>query len=311
MQNNQNLKIGTIAGLISAAPALLGHIPADGSTLLVFLGEDRHVVAVVRVDQDAVSTVAPQLTPAIEGNGITAAAVIVVGGEMKAAAHEASELVLSLGLTLRSCATATAIEYGATWENILTGETGIVDDPRLTDVAMATAVRGQRLAESRDEIDAELRPHRTPKAHPFVAANTEEKIKELAQHTVDAVVEGRRDGATYQVVAAALTHGTVRDVVMGLIHTEAKDAARTYLVDVARSTGSGDAFACAAISFLAVNETVRAGIAADYALTADSENNLARLAQAAVARGMVRAAAEGVALTGLDVARRIGVQVPE
>lgn len=316
MQNNDTIIAGQ-AALVAALPALLGYVPTTPSIILVLL-EGRQIHSVVRIEQSSMDllTVGETIENIAEDDDayITEVRVVIVGGDpliRRETGKHAEHIVKLAGLRVKETLFTAAIEPGAMCENLHTGDVEALGDPHTTDTALARTIAGRTIAASREHIVESLRPMQNPKRHPYIRTTNRAEIADAAGGLIKMIAEGFHDNVTDQLVAALLTHGEIREVTLALMHTSMKDRAHDFIVEVARQTGSADAYAVAALYYLGNNgDGLRASITADYALQAQPSHTLGRLVAEAIGRGLPPHIALEVARSGLGIANKLGVELP-
>lgn len=258
--------------------------------------------------------------------------------ELAAVVDELEEVLAPSDVHLLDVFVTTDIDAGAAWFDLLdAGHRGILPDPSASKVAVAQVVGGRAIRSSRAELEevVEAGPEleRLRIADLVDAARDSVVLaRDLARTAQDPYRGDRRElrrvltdiarVASGEVLLAsecadlalALTNLAVRDALLALAVGDQADAAEQLWMLLARTLP--DPERAGAATLLGYSAYVRgdgplAGVALAAALDSDPAHNLARLLDNALQSGLRPEAVRELAGIGFEVARRIGIDLPE
>lgn len=325
--------------LIAGLPAVLGFVPEH--SLVLALIERGRLGAVMRVDLfEGLADDVAQLAAAAAGSRPEGVVAVIVDdgsacgqcleGHRLLAAALADELEAH-GIALWDVHVVDRVGVGGRWQCLFGCGGGQVDDPMASPMAVAAVLDGRRLYGRRDELQAviatadehrsaglvpaaraaERRRARARGADPQRSARTDAQAVIAA---ADRVVGGSElsEGELAEL-AAALADETVRDVLYALAAGEGADQAEALWGELARTLpGPWRAHALTLLAFFAYvrGDGPLAGISLEAALSCQPAHRMAGMLDRALQTGMHPLQIHELALTGYQVAARIGVSLP-
>ncbi len=211
-------KIAHRGSLLGALPSLLGFVPHESIVVLLLAGAQ--VDRCVRLDVTDVIDPHDLIATQARQPGITGAIVIAVADRCHdAALGHAARFVVDIafaGIDDIQVLAVRTIVAGGTWTDMISGETGVVDDPRDSAVTAAHIAQGRVIAASRDEIDARYKPAPDP-VDP--ASVPDHRFIGDALTALQTAAAGRAEPADELIAAAAglATHSVgVRDLMLSI-----------------------------------------------------------------------------------------------
>ncbi|CAM3895505.1 DUF4192 domain-containing protein [Tsukamurella ocularis] len=200
------------------------------------------------------------------------------------------------------------------------GESGPLPDPATSPVMLAAVVEGRTVHRSRTELTDQVAEEgagiAADRCREAAAREADGDPCELLAAVVGAVTEQRSTAlsdADVALLGGALLDVKVRDAAMALGLTVMSDEARLLFAELARrlrGTPRAAAATLVAASSYLRGDGPLTGIALDAALTADGGYRGAHLLAHALAAGMHPRELCATAEIGVNVARRLGVELP-
>lgn len=329
----KKISAGTVGELVAVLPLHLGFVPQE-SILLAELGGDGRLGALARVDLDftvgqralTAQTLAhlAHVAEVFGERGTDEVLVVAITERVERAdAGRVAELfTAALGDSLDvygAPIVASGTQTCQWWVCTCCGDTGVVPDlADVTGAQEAMDAHGAPLA-SRAELTAMLEQDDetvAPEKIAAVRAQIDREPLAKALRTLVAMVEAAQSETTSEqaaFVGAALLDLAVRDAFLGFgvsIHLrQARDLACRA---ARRLTGEPRAAAAtaAAVMFYIEGNGPMTGVALDAALDADRGYRAAHLTARALTAGMAPAEMRPASQLGVEVARRIGVELP-
>lgn len=237
-----------------------------------------------------------------------------------------ADVLAEIGVELVSGYLVTDLVADAAWWTLLGDpDGGPLPDPGASEIAATQVLRGHPIRASRAELVRLLAPRppaertrvarlRSAARHPSSRARRRPVgavIEEVVARIVDA--GGSLGDEAIAAVSVALERFEVRDALLGLVVTDAADAAETAWLGMVRAlTGPERAEPAALLGFSAYvrGDGPLAGVALGLALTADPEHRLAGMLDAALYHGVRPDALVRLAHTGREVAATLGATLP-
>lgn len=318
-----SITISTTGDMISTLPACLGFVPQD-SILVVLTATEAasgrsQMRAVLRGDLDiaGLTRLVDTAGEVSEREGCDAAAVFVVGTVERSVAETAAAAVAdalaAAEVSVRVRAVTAAIEEGEQWIDLDSAEQGTLPDPKISELSLRQIAQGQVLAPSRSAFADELEPDLDLEVARLVSklAPLTEEDAPASMRTVLADIENG------DLSPAALAHTAhvlaslvdVRDALLALAVTDRADQALTHMLAVARRAGSADAYTLVAFYEGIRSRGMRAQIATAHALRLNPLHRFAGLLDQAFAYAITAEHLHTLAASGLETARRIGVDL--
>lgn len=294
--------ISSMRDLLLSVPALLGFIPVK--SLVAVTVTDGAVGMCVRVDLAYAEEAADQIASVAQRNNTSdvtlvfvdaAASPESVGGYEETAAHVAAAFDAQ-GIGVRGVAVVDVLSTGGRWFTIDgSGQSGVLDDPTTTDLAMAAIVEGRRVTGSRSELVALVQPdpQRAGVLAPLIASAAvveRERAVSTALEVAHQLAGGEQVAdAVLAELGAALGDGVVRDGLYGLAVTDAAPVVEALWMVLARSLPSpqrADALVLLAVSAWIRGDGVLAGIAIGEALDEVHDHKMAGMLDCAMSLGI-------------------------
>ncbi len=336
---SHDFALGSPGTLIAAVPAVLGFRPSNSLVLVTFQRGEMGLVS--RMDlPDALAADLGPLARTVSASSPDAAVAVIVDADGFGCAdcHEdyhrlAEDLELALneyGIALLAAHVVDRVLDGGRWRCADDcGQQGRVDDPSVSPMAVAAVVDGRRLYASRADLQKVIAAD--PAADALADRISEAEAEARPGRDVDPVGSARRGIETAIQAVEAVGSGTwladtdVVDIGHHLTDSDVRDT--LYALAVGRDAGRAEAlwtllsrrlpspWRLEALVLLAFSAYVRgdgplAGIALQEALRCNSEHRMAKMLDTALQSGMRPEQIRELALTGYQVADRLGVQLP-
>ncbi|MEZ0049504.1 hypothetical protein ABIA30_000494 [Mycobacterium sp. MAA66] len=325
--------------LIAAIPAVLGFVPEDSLVLITLAAGE--MGAVIRADlADEVRAGLAQLAEvAASGDADAAVAVIVdadgldcrlCSDDHRARAAALEKILQDSGIELLAVHVVDRVEAGGRWQCVDgCGNSGLVDDPSASPLAMAAVLDGRRLYAKRGdllELIANVDGPRTEVIRREIGklcATTDHRPRSDAEVRADVervmAATGRASAgaaapdAELAALARAVVDPRVRDTLYALaVGVRAADAEELWAA-LARTLPAPwriEALVLLAFSAYARGDGPLAGVALDEALAIDDTHRMAGMLDTALRSGLRPDRIRELALTGYRLAERMGVQLP-
>ncbi len=323
--------------LIAALPAVLGFVP-EKSLVLVSL-ERGGLGCVMRVDlsDDASDVVVQMAAVAAASRPESAIAVIVdeegascrmCSDDYRELADAVADALKAHGIELWAAHVVDRIAAGGRWHCADgCGNSGAVDDPSSSPLAVAAVLDGRRLYANRAELVDVITVTDTERA-----ADLSEVIERAshaggrrpdaaARRDVEHAMAAAADVADGRLVtdddvarlACSLTDPRVRDTLYALAVGRAGDQVEALWALLSRVLP--DPWRTEALVLLAFSAYVRgdgplAGVSLEAALRCNGDHKMARMLDQALQSGMRPEQIRELARTGYRLAKRIGVRLP-
>lgn len=341
MKNNTafDFHLDRPGALIAAVPAVLGFVPEDSLVLVTLAGTE--MGAVVRTDlEDEVLDGLGHLAE-VAGSGSADAAVAVIvdedglhcrmcSDEHRRRANALQSLLADYGIKLLAVYVVDKIEADGRW--ICAdgcGNSGVIDDPSSSPLAVAAVLDGRRLYTRRADllgVIAGVDAKRTaalrevlekPSAPSEYRARSDGDIRAEVHR---ALGSAQRLSAGEELsdddlaaLARAIVDPRVRDTLYALAVGVQAGAAEELWALLARTLPGPwrvEALVLLAFSAYARGDGPLAGIALEAALGIDHTHRMAGMLDAALQSGMRPDRIRELALTGYRLAEQVGVQLP-
>lgn len=329
--------------LIAAVPAVLGFAPEKSLVLVTVVGGE--MGAVLRVDLsegffNALPAALGHLSDmAAAADADAAVAVIVDEASVdcpmcadlyREVSHELDEALSDHGIELFAVHVVDRVAAGGRWHCADgCGNAGVVEDPVSSPVTMAAVLDGRRLyARRADLVDVvavtdpqraeALRPAIEKRAAPVdYPGRPDAEVRADVEHAV-ACTSGSADGSPLTDddavrLACAVADSRVRDTLYALAVGENAASAESVWATLTRTLPAPwrvEALVLLAFSAYARGDGPLAGVALQAALDVDSGHRMAGMLDAALQSGMRPDRIRELALTGYQLAERLGVQMP-
>ncbi|MEZ0341410.1 DUF4192 domain-containing protein [Mycobacterium sp. pV006] len=323
--------------LIAALPAVLGFVP-EQSLVLVTVA-DGEMGAVLRADvDDDLNGSLPQLAELAAASGAQSAIGVLVdqtGASCPTCAEDHRQIARLLAVHLEAhdvelfaVHVVERVEAGARWHCADgCGESGVVEDPSASPLAVAAVLDGRRLyARRSDLVDvvAVADPARSAalehvirRAGPVSSTRPPAQARADIEHALACAARvgggealGDADSAR---LAWALTDPRVRDPLYALAVGDKAGMAESLWADLARRLPApwrAEALVLLAFSAYARGDGPLAGIALDAALRCRPDHAMAGMLDTALQSGMRPERIRELARTGYRLARQLGVELP-
>lgn len=324
--------------LIAALPAVLGFVPEK--SLVLVTAAHGEMGAVMRadlsseVDADSLSHLAElaaasraeiAIAVIVDGEG---AACRMCADEYRDLAHELAVELARWDVELFAAHVVDKVAAGGRWYCADgCGNSGAVEDPAASPIAVAAVLDGRRLYTRRSELVAVVTP-----ADPERGATLAEMINNAGavdpdrpdaqaradiEHALACAeqIGGGRPLADDQLVrlALALTDPRVRDTLYALAVGEHAGSAESLWADLARRLPEPwrvEALVLLAFSAYARGDGPLAGISLDAALRCTPLHRMAGMLDTALQSGMRPEQIRDLATTGYRLAEQLGVRLP-
>lgn len=324
--------------LIAALPAVLGFVPENSLVLVTVV--DGEMGCVMRVDLSAELTDSTDHIAEVAAAARPDSAIAVVVDEAGAACRMCSDeyrqladsLTTSLaehGIELLAAHVVDRVAPGGVWHCADgCGNSGAVDDPSASPLAMAAVLDGRRLYTRRAELQEviELDSDRSAGLAGVLGdqvARWDQSIRTDAdaRRDVEAVIAAAatvaqgRELADEEVcrLACGLADPMVRDTLYALAVTESAGAAESLWAVLSRALPPPwrvEALVQLAFSAYARGDGPLAGVSLDAALRVDATHKMAGMLDSALQSGLRPERIRELADTGYRIADRLGVRLP-
>lgn len=322
------------AVLIAALPAILGFVPEKS---LVLVTVDRGAMGcVMRVDlSDDLSESVDQIAQVAAAARPDAAIAVIVdesGAGCRLCNDEYRELAAMLAavlaehdIELLAAHVVDRVAAGGRWLCADgCGESGTVDDPSASPLAMAAVLDGRRLyahrAELQDVIAVTDSVRAAALADLIADAQTDRTATDARRDVEAAITAAARvaDGAelpddTVVRIAAALTDLRVRDTLYALAVGESAAQAESLWGELSRRLPDpwrAEALVLLAFSAYARGDGPLAGVSLEAALRCDGTHRMAGMLDTALQSGLRPEQIRELATTGYRLADQLGVRLP-
>lgn len=323
--------------LIAALPAVLGFVPEKSFVLVTV--ERGELGCVMRADlsDDTHDAMVQMAAAAAAGRPDTAVAVIVdedgascrmCNDDHRDLARAAADALDSHGIELWAVHVVDRIAAGGRWHCADgCGDTGMVDDPSSSPLAVAAVLDGRRLYANRAELLDVITvtdPERTAGLSGHIERASHaggRRADAAARRDVEHVMTAAQDVAEGVLVtddevarlACALTDPRVRDTMYALAVGRTSDQVEALWALLSRVLP--DPWRTETLVLLAFSAYVRgdgplAGVALEAALGSNDGHKMARMLDQALQSGMRPEQIRELARTGYRLAKRLGVQLP-
>lgn len=271
--------VNTKNDLIAAVPAMLGYAPSERVAFVFLRGIQVLFVAAAPVADFPIEL---DIIATGSRNGADRVVVIVATDRpierVRRVVDDIAIQARAGGLELVSAFHVADYAMGARFVDVLTGEQGLLNDPRASVVAAHHVAAGNRQYRSREEI--EDRFGHSVEADPAPA--TSETIEQFAARTLTDVVDAVMLGEPVAPELAArvgrlvVRSRTARDALIGVGAIGAEQAAQV-MIDVAsqlRGQMRVEVLTVAGIFLYAANEGVAAGVAITTAIVEAQQQHI-------------------------------------
>jgi hypothetical protein len=334
-----DFKLNRPAALIAALPAVLGFVP-EKSLVLVSM-ERGELGAVMRVDlsdelADSIVHIA-DVAAAARPDSAIAVFVDAQGARCPMCNAEYRELTTTLtgalstrGIALVAAHVVDRVRAGGTWHCADgCGAGGVVDDPSASPLAVAAVLDGRRLYARRADLQEVIEvvdPSRSSalakvihgRSDPAETASREDS--DARRDVEDAMAAAARvaDGgelveAELAALAWALTDVRVRDTLYALAVGDNAGEAESLWATLSRTLPEPwrvEALVLLAFSAYSRGDGPLAGVSLEAALRCDPAHRMAGMLDTALQSGMRPEQIRELAVTGYQLAERLGVRLP-
>lgn len=341
MKNNTafDFHLDRPGALIAAVPAVLGFVPEDSLVLVTLDGTEMGAVVRTDLEDDVLDGLGHLAEVAASGSADAAVAVIVdedglqcrmCSDEHRRRASALQSLLVDYGITLLAVYVVDKIEADGRW--ICAdgcGNSGVIDDPSSSPLAVAAVLDGRRLYTRRSDLLGVITnvDARRTAALREVLENASETTEYHSRSDGDirpdvhlALGSARRLSAGEELpdadlaaLARAIIDPQVRDTFYALaVGVQAGEAEELWAL-LARTLPAPwriEALVLLAFSAYARGDGPLAGIALEVALDIDHTHRMAGMLDAALQTGMRPDRIRELALTGYRLAERAGVRLP-
>ncbi|WP_292991003.1 DUF4192 domain-containing protein [Mycobacterium sp.] len=339
-KQRRDFELNQPGAVIAALPAVLGFVPEQSLVLLSI--DNGELGSVLRVDlSDAVADQIGHLAEVAAAAGPEAAIAVIVdadGAGCPMCNDQYRDLCSSLtdelsrrDIVLWAVHVVDRVAVGGRWHCVDDcGAGGLVDDPSASPLAVAAVLDGRRLYARRADLQAVIAADR--RDHERLTALIAERAAlryETRRAEPDACV--RRDVEDAMAAAAAvadaqqLSDGQLASLACSLDDVEVRDT--LYALAVGHSAGDAEslwallsrtlptpwraeALVLLAFSAYARGDGPLAGVALEAALRCDPGHRMAGMLDQALQSGLRPEHIRELAITGYQLAERIGVRLP-
>ena len=314
---HSSFRITSPGSLIGALPAVLGFVPKKSIVLVAV--ENGRLGAVMRADLSAdLIDHADRLAGTAASSGAESVIIVIVDDDSALCpmckddhgrlCEAVSGALAGHQIEVSAAHVVDVIAAGGTWHRIDgCADSGPVEDPQSSPVAVAAVLEGRRLHRSREDLQdliAVTDPTRTAALAEIIDARSGKREAELR-----ADANGRRcrdltvalasaasiaagtilDDTTIADLACAMTDGAMRDMLYALVVGANSGALENLWAELSRTLPApwrAESLALAAFWAYARGDGALAGIAVEAALAVNPAHRMARLLDAALQAGM-------------------------
>jgi hypothetical protein len=327
--------------VIAALPAVLGFVPEKSLVLVTIDGGE--LGSVMRVDLSlALGGRIGHLAEVAASAGPEAAIAVIVdadGAGCPVCNEEYRELCGTLGeelsqrdIVLWAAHVVDRVAAGGRWHCVDgCGAAGAVDDPSASPLAMAAVLDGRRLYTRRADLQAVITADDRAGSAALVDLIRECAASRDDAHRADPIACGRRDVEDAMAAAARVADGQplsdgelanlgcaladvqVRDTLYALAVGQNAGEAESLWVLLSRSLPEPwrvEALVLLAFSAYARGDGPLAGVSLEAALRCDSGHRMAGMLDTALQSGLRPEHIRELAVTGYQLAKRLGVRLP-
>jgi hypothetical protein len=327
--------------LIAALPAVLGFVP-ENSLILVSLG-DGELGSVMRVDlsEELLSRVGhlAEVAAAAQPEAMVAVIVDADGARCPGCSEEYRQLCAALtealaqhDIELLATHVVDRVALGGRWHCVEgCGASGLIEDPSASPLAAAAVLDGRRLYARRADLQAVITPDDPARSAALATALRQQAAARRAAHRAHPVRCARGDvdnaiAAASRVAAGeslsdaelaklgcALRDVQVRDILYALAVGENAGEAESLWALLARTLPPPwrvEALVLVAFSAYARGDGPLAGVSLQDALRCEPDHRMAGMLDTALQSGLRPEDVRELALTGYQLAKRLGVRLP-
>jgi Domain of unknown function (DUF4192) len=327
--------------LIAALPAVLGFVP-ENSLILVSLG-DGELGSVMRVDlsEELLGRVGhlAEVAAAAQPEAMVAVIVDADGAQCPGCNEEYRQLCAALtealaqhDIELLASHVVDRVALGGRWHCVEDcGASGLVEDPSASPLAAAAVLEGRRLYPRRADLQAVITPDDPARSAALLAVVRQQATERRAAHRAHPVRCARGDvenaiAAASRVAAGeslsdaevaklgcALRDVQVRDILYALAVGETAGEAESLWALLARTLPPPwrvEALVLVAFSAYARGDGPLAGVSLQDALRCEPGHRMAGMLDTALQSGLRPEDVRELALTGYQLAKRLGVRLP-
>jgi hypothetical protein len=327
--------------LIAALPAVLGFVP-ENSLILVSLG-DGELGSVMRVDlsEELLGRVGhlAEVAAAAQPEAMVAVIVDADGAQCPGCNEEYRQLCAALtealaqhDIELLASHVVDRVALGGRWHCVEDcGASGLVEDPSASPLAAAAVLEGRRLYPRRADLQAVITPDDPARSAALLAVVRQQASERRAAHRAHPVRCARGDvenaiAAASRVAAGeslsdaeiaklgcALRDVQVRDILYALAVGETAGEAESLWALLARTLPPPwrvEALVLVAFSAYARGDGPLAGVSLQDALRCEPGHRMAGMLDTALQSGLRPEDVRELALTGYQLAKRLGVRLP-
>jgi hypothetical protein len=327
--------------LIAALPAVLGFVP-ENSLILVSLG-DGELGSVMRVDlsEELLGRVGhlAEVAAAAQPEAMVAVIVDADGAQCPGCNEEYRQLCAALtealaqhDIELLASHVVDRVALGGRWHCVEDcGASGLVEDPSASPLAAAAVLEGRRLYPRRADLQAVITPDDPARSAALLAVVRQQASERRAAHRAHPVRCARGDvenaiAAASRVAAGeslsdaeiaklgcALRDVQVRDILYALAVGETAGEAESRWALLARALPPPwrvEALVLVAFSAYARGDGPLAGVSLQDALRCEPGHRMAGMLDTALQSGLRPEDVRELALTGYQLAKRLGVRLP-
>jgi Domain of unknown function (DUF4192) len=327
--------------LIAALPAVLGFVP-ENSLILVSL-DDGELGSVMRVDlsEELPGRVGhlAEVAAAAQPGAMVAVIVDADGAQCPGCNEEFRQLSAALtealaqhDIELLATHVVDRVALGGRWHCVEgCGASGLIEDPSASPLAAAAVLEGRRLYPRRADLQAVITPDDPARSAALVAVVRQQAAARRAAHRAHPVRCARGDvenaitaasrvaageslsDAEVAKLGCALRDVEVRDILYALAVGENAGAAESLWALLARTLPPPwrvEALVLVAFSAYARGDGPLAGVSLQDALRCEPGHRMAGMLDTALQSGLRPEDVRELALTGYQLAKRLGVRLP-
>jgi hypothetical protein len=327
--------------LIAALPAVLGFVP-ENSLILVSLG-DGELGSVMRVDlsEELLGRVGhlAEVAAAAQPEAMVAVIVDADGAQCPGCNEEYRQLCAALtealadhDIELLATHVVDRVALGGRWHCVEgCGASGLIEDPSASPLAAAAVLDGRRLYPRRADLQAVITPDDPARSAALVAALRQQAAARRAAHRAhpvrcasgdveNAIAAASRVAAGESLsdvelaeLGCALRDVQVRDILYALAVGENAGEAESLWALLARTLPPPwrvEALVLVAFSAYARGDGPLAGVSLQDALRCEPGHRMAGMLDTALQSGLRPEDVRELALTGYQLAKRLGVWLP-
>jgi hypothetical protein len=339
--HREDFELNRPGALIAALPAVLGFVP-ENSLILVSLG-DGELGSVMRVDlsEELLGRVGhlAEVAAAAQPEAMVAVIVDADGTQCPGCNEEYRQLNAALtealaqhDIELLATHAVDRVALGGRWHCVEgCGASGLIEDPSASPLAAAAVLEGRRLYPRRADLQAVITPDDPARSAALVAVVRQQAAARRAAQRAHPVRSARGDvenaiaaasrvasgeslsDAELAKLGCALRDVQVRDILYALAVGESAGEAESLWALLARTLPPPwrvEALVLVAFSAYARGDGPLAGVSLQDALRCEPDHRMAGMLDTALQSGLRPEDVRELALTGYQLAKRLGVRLP-